>query len=194
MKEILLDWLGTFLQVLIKPGPQTFLKEAKKADGKFASAIAWLFFYAIYIIVMASIALGSMLSIPTLLAIIFLIPLAVILFTSVINFICQRVFHRKEYIYDKLLYITVAILLPVFIIFTPILTLIPADVVRILSFVLLFYQVALLTVAVKTIAKIEYWQAFVTVVISIFAGIVIGVIIYILIVATLMPPGVTQPK
>jgi hypothetical protein len=192
MKETLLDWLGTFWKVLVSPTPQTFLQEAKKADGKFASALGWLVFYAVYMVVMASLAIHAMLSLPSLLTAIFLIPLAVILFTSVINFICRRVFRQKEYIYDKLLYITVAVLLPVFVIFAPISILIDANVFKVLIFILLFYQAALLTIGVKTIARIAYWQAFVTVVISIIAGIIIGGILYILIVATISPPGLNK--
>ena len=194
MKETLLHWFGTFWKVLLVPTPQTFITEAKKAEGKFASAIVWLVFYAIYVVAMASLAIGSMISIPTWLTVAFLIPLAVILFTSVINFICQRIFDQKGYIYEKLLYLTVAILLPVFIIFAPISALIAPEIFKILGFILLFYQVALLTIAVKTIASIEYWQAFVTVVVSIIAGIIIGAIIYILIVAAISPPVLSQPK
>jgi hypothetical protein len=194
MKETLLDWFGTFWKVLISPTPQTFLQEVKKAEGKFASALAWLVFYAIYMVAMASLAIRDLLSVPTLLTVVCLIPLTVILFTSVINFICQRIFHRKEYIYDQLLYITVSVLLPVFIIFAPISAFVDANIFKILIFILLFYQAAVLTVGVKTVANIAYWQAFVTVVFSIIAGIVISGILYILILSTVSPPGLTQPK
>ncbi len=194
MKDTLLDWFGTFWKVLVSPTPQTFLKEAKKADGKFASALGWLIFYAIYIVIMASFAVGAVLSVPAVLTILFLIPLAVVLFTSVMNFVCQRIFHTKGYIYDKLLYITVAVLLPIFVIFTAISPLISPDIFKISVSILLFYQVALLTIAVTAIADLEYWQSLVTVVLSIIAGIVIGGILFILIVTTLSPASLSNPQ
>src|SRR6187551_1250790 len=100
MKQTLIDWLGTFWQVIVSPTPKTFLKEAKKADGKFSSALGWLVACAIYLIIITSIAAQSF-SIPTMLTVLILLPLAVILFTSVLNFICQRAFRRKAYIYDQ---------------------------------------------------------------------------------------------
>lgn len=187
MKQTLFDWLGSFWKVLIAPTPQTFLEEAKKADGKFPSAVAWLVFYAIYFFLMSSLLTGKVLDIPTLLILIFLIPLPVILLVSVLNFICQRLLHRKKYIYDRLLYITVSILIPIFIIFVPLQIFIAPDVFPILGFILLLYPVALLTIAVKGIAEIEYWQAFVAIVFSIIAGIISGFIVYLFIVSTISP-------
>ena len=192
MKETLLDWLGTFWKVLITPTPQTFLREAKKADGKFGSAVIWLVLYAIYIYMLASFVSGGALGIPTLLTLVCLIPLAVVLFTAAMNFICQRMFRQKVDHYDALLYIIVAVLLPVSFIFTPLLTLASADIFKMLSFILLLYQVVLLVISVKTIVNIEYWQALVTVTLSIIVGIIIGAVLFILIVSTISPPGLKQ--
>ena len=194
MKETLLDWLGTFWRVLVAPTSQTFLKEAKKADGKFASAVFWLVFYALCIFGVASIVAGGMLSMPALLTILFLVPMVVIFFTSVLSFLFQRIFHQKAYIYDKLLYLTVGILLPGFVIFALISTFLSPDVFRVLIFLLFFYQVILLTITVKEIAAIEYWQAFVALVFAMTVGVLIGAAIYILILATISPPGLTTPK
>ena len=194
MKQTLLDWFGTFWRVLVAPTPKTFLYEAKKADGKFASAVVWLVVYALCIFSVASIVAGGMLDIPALLTILFLIPLVVILFTSVLSFICKRIFHQKAYIYDKLLYLTVAILLPGFVMFVLISAFISPDVFKVLIFILLFYQVILLTIAVKGIVAIETWQAFVALVFAMTVGILIGAVLYILILATISPPGLTTPK
>lgn len=194
MKETLLDWLGTFWRVLVAPTPKTFLQEAKKADGKFVSAVVWLVVYALCIFGVASIVAGSMLSIPALLMLLFLVPMVVILFISVLNFICQRIFHRKAYIYDKLLYLTVSILLPLFMIFALISAFLPPDVFKVLIFLLFFYQVILLTIAVKGIAAIEYWQSFVALVFAMTVGVLIGAVLYILILATISPTGLTTPK
>jgi hypothetical protein len=40
------DWLGTLFAILITPFPRTYLREARKAPGKFSSAVAWLAFLA----------------------------------------------------------------------------------------------------------------------------------------------------
>ena len=194
MKETLLDWLGSFWKVLVVPTPQTFIKEAKKADGKFPSAVGWLIFYAVYFFIINGILTGGVLDIPTLLTLIFLIPPTVILLVSVLNFICQRIFYKKKYIYDKLLYITVSIFVPIFMIFVPLQIFIAPEISHILGFILLLYPVALLTIAVKAIAEIEYWQAFVATVFSIIAAIVAGFIVYLLIVSTISPPSLRQTK
>jgi hypothetical protein len=194
MKETLIDWLGTFWKVLTLPTPKTFLAEAKKADGKFASAIGWLVFYAVYIYTLASLAFGRLLAVSTLLTVMLVVPLAVLLFTSAAHFICQRLLRRKEYLYDKMLYLTVAILLPVFLIIAPLSLFLSGGVFQLLAFILLFYQVALLTIAIKTTADIEYWQALVTVFLSIVVGILVGGIIFILIRATVAPPGINNSK
>ena len=188
----MIDWLGTFWKVLTNPTPDTFLAEAKKADGKFASAVGWLVFYAIYVYTLASIAFGRLLAPPTLLTVVLVVPLAVLLFTSAAHFICQRLFRKKEYAYDKLLYLTVSIFLPIFLIITPIFLFLAGWVLALLSFILLFYQVALLTIAIKTIANIEYWQALVTVFLSIVVSILAGVIVFLVISATLAPPGLVK--
>jgi hypothetical protein len=188
LKDTLIDWLGTFGKVLTLPTPDTFLAEAKKANGKFASAVGWLVFYAVYIYVLASILIGKMLSIPALLMVVLVIPVVVILATTAMNFIFQRAFHRKEYLYDKILYITVAVLFPVFFILTFLSLFIPGPIFAILAFILLFYQVALLTIGMKTIADIEYWQALVTVLLSIIVGILAGAIVFLSISATIAPP------
>ncbi len=40
--ETLHDWLITFGMIMVKPFPQTFVTEAKKAEGKFTTAVAWI--------------------------------------------------------------------------------------------------------------------------------------------------------
>ncbi len=79
----------------------------------------------------------------------------------------------------------------IFVLISPILS---PDVFKVLIFLLLFYQVILLTIAVKGIAAIETWQAFVALVFAITVGILIGAVLYILILATISPTGLTTPK
>ncbi len=166
------DWLGTFWKVLVSPTPKTFLAEAEKGSDKFSSALAWLVFFAIYLYGVVTIWIIP-LPVVAFVAAVLLIPLVVILFTSAMYFTCQRVFHRKEYLYDKLLYITVSILLPLQFIFAPASLFLPEKVSLFLIYVLVLYQIALLVVALKTIAKLEYWQALLAVFISVVAGILV---------------------
>lgn len=194
MKETLIDWLGTFWKVLILPTPETFLTEAKKADGKFASAVGWLVFFALYLYVIASIAINrEPLSIPTLLTALLVIPLSVILFASAMHFVYQRAFHRKAYLYDKILYMTVSVLFPIFFIFTLLSLFVPENIFLLLAYILFFYLVALLTIGMKTLAKIEYWQALVCVTLSIFAAIAAGGITTLAIYATIAPTATLNP-
>jgi hypothetical protein len=186
--DTLIDWLGTFWKALTNPTPDTFLAEAKKADGKLGSAVGWLVFYAIYIYSLASIAFGRLAAIPTLLTVVLVVPLVVLVFTSAAHLICQRLFHRKKYVYDKLFYLTVAILFPIFFIFAPLSFFLPPNVFVFVYFILLLYQAAQLTIAIKAIADIEYWQALVTVFLSIVAGIVACGLTLILIYATITVP------
>jgi len=195
MKETLIDWLGTFWKVLTLPTPKTFLAEAKKADGKFVSAVGWLVFLAIYLYIMASIAVDrTPLSVSILMTLALGIPCAVILATSTAHAICRRVFRRKEYLYDKMLYIVVAILFPIFLIFSPLSIFIPGSVFAFLIFILLIYQVALLTIAITTIAGIEYWQGLVIVFLSLLVGILAFGTTFILIRATISPSSLPHSK
>jgi 4-amino-4-deoxy-L-arabinose transferase-like glycosyltransferase len=200
VKQTLFDWFGTFWKVLVSPTPVTFRDEAQKAHGKFASAGLWLFLFSIYIAILINWAVVGTLTFTSIVAIVAMIPTAVILFAAVLNFFCSRLFHRKDH-YDELLYVTVAVLLPIFIIFAPLAAFIAPPIFSLIGFILLLYQVAQLTVAVKTIVNIEYWQSFVTVVLAIMVGIVMGFIIFVMIFSTVSPqmprlltPTPTQPQ
>lgn len=190
MKQTLLDWLGTFWKVTISPTPQTFLKESNKADGKFPSALGWLVVCAVYLIVIASIAEKKLIDGSTLLAALFMIPLAVVLFATALNFIALRMSRQKAYIYDKLIYITVSIFLPGFVVFVPFSGLMSLEVFAITSFILFSYQIVLLVIAVKAIVILQLWQALVAVALSIVAGIVITPIIFILLASIISPNGI----
>lgn len=191
MMQPLIDWLGTFWKVLILPTPETFLQEAKKAEGKFASALGWMVFYAVYLYILAGLGiLHQLLSAPTLIALVLIIPLAVILFTSAAYFLCRRISRQKETLYDKMFYLFVSIFLPVFFIMPLFLQLFSRDVFEILGFLLLFYQVGLLTIATKALAGIQYWQALVIVFLSIVAAALACIIALVTIYATVASPNV----
>lgn len=173
MNATLQDWLGTFWKVLVSPTPRTFLAEAGKASDKFSSAVAWLVIFAIYTYIVGLLGIAP-LSVSALVADVLLVPLVVILFTSAMHFVYQRISGRKVYLYDKLLYLTVAILLPLQVVLLPVSLFAPDMIFLILIYALFLYQVALLVIALKTIAQIEYWRALV----SVFAAIVAGVFVF----------------
>jgi len=189
MKETLTDWLGTFWKILILPTPETFRTESKKADGKFASAVGWLVFLAVYLYILIGVVLARVtLSIPTFLGLALAVPLAVILAASAMSFILQRVFERKGYLFDKVMYLGVSVLVPVFFVFASLSLFIPANIFVFITYIFLFYQVALLTIGIKVIADIEYWQAFVSVFLSSVVGLAAFVITLLLIRASITPP------
>jgi hypothetical protein len=174
--ETLTDWLNTFWKILISPTPGTIRAEAEKGEGKFFSAVGWLVFLAVYAFIFYIIAAKQVL-LTGLVVIVLALPLSVVLFTSAIHFIHQRIFKRKQYLYEKLMYINVAILLPIQIIYTPIWTILLetswTNISEVLSYAVLLYQIVLLVIAVKTITNLKYWQAVITVFISIiFASLV----------------------
>ncbi|HEX2993878.1 MAG TPA: hypothetical protein VHP14_03585, partial [Anaerolineales bacterium] len=88
------------------------------------------------------------------------------------HFMLQRVFRQKQYLYDKVLYIYTAI----FVLFQLILNLtflVPANIASVLNYMLIAYQFILLIIATKAIAGIKYWQAIVTVLVAVLAGVLV---------------------
>ena len=168
--ETLRDWLTTFGKILVSPTPTTFQTEAQKGEGKFPSAVGWLVFFSVYYFIFFSMAVNQVLF-TTLIALVLALPLSIVLFTSAMHFVHQRIFQRNQYLYENLMYINVAILLPLQMIYMPVWTILLstslAAINTILYYVILFYQILLLVIAVKTIINLKYWQAVVTVFISI---------------------------
>jgi hypothetical protein len=172
--ETLTDWLTTFWKLLTSPTPKTFISESQKAEGKFPSAVAWLVFFTVYLFIFSIFMLGQVF-IAGFIGILFVIPLTMILFTSAMNFVYQKVFKRTQYIYDKLIYLNTAILLSIQFLFVPIsaLVLVPLSSITfnaIVADVVLFYQFILVMIAFQSISGLKFWQAVFTVTVSIFAA------------------------
>lgn len=166
--ETIKDWLGTFWKILIAPTAKTFVEEAEKAQNKFASAILWSVFIAIcsYLIpAMAGQVFNGMILIFALL----IFPLVIVLVPSVAHFMLQRVFRRKQYLYDKILYIFTAILV-LFQLIVNISFFMPTNISTVFNYIIVAYQIVLLIVAVKAVAKVNYWQAVSTILASFTAG------------------------
>src|SRR5512139_570338 len=93
----------------------------------------------------------------------------VVLVPSAAHFMVVRVFHRKEYLYDRFLYIFTAILV-VFQLILNLMFFVPAEVRSVINYLLIAYQFVLFVIAIRAIAKIKYWQAIIVTVSSVAAG------------------------
>lgn len=172
--ETLTDWLRTFWELLTSPTPKTFISESKKAKGKFRSAVAWLMVFAVYSFIFSIFLLGQAF-IAGFVGMLVVIPLTVILFSFVMNFVYQRLFKGKQSIYEKLLYLNTGILLPIQFLFVPVSTLVLVPLASItfnaiVTDVVLFYQFALIMIAFQSITSLRFWQTAITVTISFFAA------------------------
>ena len=177
VKKTLKDWITTFWRVLVSPTSKTFIAESQKAKGKFSSAIGWMIFFAIYLFIFSTIAFKQV-QVIGLIFVILAFPLALIILTYVMHFVYQRVFKRNKYLYDELLYINVAILLPIQFLFVPISIIIypslPTPTMgSILNYGIFLYQIALLVRAFTSITNLKYWQSIVTILISISISILV---------------------
>lgn len=166
--ETIKDWLDTFWRILISPTPRTFVEETGKSRDKFASAIGWAVFTAIYSYGMPFLA-GYISGLTSFLLLVMILPLVVVLVPSAAHFMVVRVFHRKEYLYDRFLYIFTAILV-VFQLIINLMFFVPAEVRSVINYLLIAYQFVLFVIAIRAIAKIKYWQAITVTVSSVAAG------------------------
>jgi hypothetical protein len=169
LSETLKDWLGTFWRILILPTPKTFVEEAEKAKDKFTSVIGWAVFIIIYSYLIAAMA-GYMFNFTILISGSLILPIVIVLIPSAIHFVLQRVFHRKQYLYDKVLYIFTSIVVLFQIIITPIIFWAPQSIASVISYIVIAYQFILFVISIKSIANIKYWQATITVIVSLIIG------------------------
>jgi hypothetical protein len=172
--ETLTDWLRTFWKLLTSPTPKTFISESQKAEGKFPSAVAWLVFFTVYSFIFSIFLLGQAFIIGFV-GMLVVIPLTVILFSFVMNFVYQRLFKGKQSVYDKLMYLNTGILLPIQFLFVPVSTLVLVPLASItfnaiVTDVVLFYQFALIMIAFQSITSLRFWQTAITVTLSFFAA------------------------
>ena len=171
MADTLKDWFETFWRILISPTPTTFAQEAEKGTGKITSAILWAIFFAACGYA-GGLATGNTFATATLFVVVIVFPLIVLLFSSATHFMLQRVFHKKQYLYDKYLYIYTAIFLLFQFIALPLIFLPPVPILNTANYLIAGYQFLLMIIALQAIAKIQYWQAAVTVLVSALAGII----------------------
>jgi hypothetical protein len=158
------DWLITFSMIVIRPFPQTFITEAKKAQGKFSSAIVWLVAIVIATHLSSYLVFQRMSHPATILLSILFIPIAFLFFVFCLHRLYQLLFGRKKELYQEFLYLTVGIFVP-FILLNLCVSFLP-EVGEILSWVTLLYPIVLTFLAVKAITNLRFWQSIVIVLLS----------------------------
>lgn len=186
MKE-LKDWLVTFWKVLTRPLPDTFIQEAEKADGKLLSVWGWLVFVYLSVLLGVYFTYGRLPPVPAMLLLFMLFPLVFLVFVFGIHLVSQKVFHRKKNHYNQLLYLMTAIFVPftivdLFVGYLP-------NVGVYLHGVIVFYMVALMVVAVKTIVKLRAWESIVTILLALLlaAGGMVCIPIFVLSLIGVLP-------
>ncbi len=157
------DWLGTFGMIVIRPLPSTFVKEAKKAEGKFASAVVWLVLVVLAAHVWLYLVTGSPDALLAAVATVFLIPIAFLFLVYCIHMLQQRLFRKKAYHYPELLYLLVGICVPIAVVNVILGRGALAD---ILFWVICAYGLVLAVMAVAAVTRLRIWQASIAVVLS----------------------------
>ena len=93
-----------------------------------------------------------------------------ILTTSVVHFLYQRVYHRKTYVYDRLLYIVTAIVFTFQVINSTLSLFLVVNQAAVFGYILLAYQLILLLVVIRALGKLTYGQAGFVLLASLAAG------------------------
>jgi hypothetical protein len=169
--EVLNDWLITFGMIAIKPLPETFVIESKKAKGKFSTAIAWVAIVAVLIDIQTML-IKNYFSVSKILKSVLFMPIVVLFAVFSIHWLYQRLFGRKKDLYSELLYLIVGIFVP-FVVISFLVNQIPI-IGEALFWITLAYPLILTVIAVKTMTKLKIWQS----VLIIFLGSVVAVIGY----------------
>jgi hypothetical protein len=158
------DWLTTFWKVLIHPLPKTFVEESHKAKDKLGDAILWLELGLIFTFCFNFIAYQYVPSLFIVISAILFYPIVFLFYVFITNTIYLRLFHRKESLYDEMLYFT-AVIVVMAIILSCLLSIIPmvGSVIDGLPFL---YALILLAIAIKTLSTLKLWESIVTVVLS----------------------------
>lgn len=172
--EVVKDWLVTFSRIIIKPLPQTFVVESKKAKGKFASAVAWIALTAV-VVQLIIYNLGGFFSLSGLIQAFVFTPIVFLFFVYCMHAFYQKFFGRKKYYDEEMLYLSVGIFVP-FVLVGFLIAYIPV-VGGVLSSIVLVYPVILTVIAVTAITKLKIWQS----VIVVFSSLVLAAIGYFII-------------
>lgn len=159
--DILKDWLTTFWKVIIKPTPETFIEESKKAQGKLSTAIAWLVFSILFDFLFSYFAHQFLFPPAIIIGMVMFFPIAFLVFVFFIHLFYQRLFRRKKDLYSEFLYLSVGVMTPISLI-NLLVPLIP-NVGLALAAIVWVYLFVLIVIAVKAVSKLNVWQSTLTV-------------------------------
>ncbi len=190
MEATLKDWLGSFWKVTIYPARVTFINESVKAKGKTASAIGWLLFLTVFVLLYNYAVFKFVFPVLVIILTFILFPLDSFFLVFWLDTVSRKVFKCKISYYDEFLYLGVVIAVVGQILFS-ILNLIPAVRGYYLLWASYLYPIVLLIIAVQSLTKLKVWQAFVTVILSVILAFIAFICITVLLLSmTRGIPGV----
>ncbi len=170
METTLKDWLSSFWKITVRPSQITFLHESQKAKGKLASAIGWLTFITIFNDLFVCVMHKQCFAPPVTIMTFVVFPLIFLFFALCLDTISGRVFHCQKSYYDQFLYVAAIVYVP-YAIWSSLLSLLPS-IGSHLWWTSLLYPITLWTIAVKSLTKLETWQATTAVIVSLVLGLV----------------------
>ncbi len=173
--EVAKNWLVTFSRIIIRPLPQTFVVESQKAKGKFTSAMAWIALTAVIVQFLS----GSF-SLSKLIKAFLFTPIVFLFFVFCMHAFYQRLFGKKKYYDEEMLYLSVGTFVP-FVLVGFLTTYIPV-IGGVLSWIALAYPVILTVIAITAITKLKTWQSAIVV----FSSLVLATIGYFIIPAIIL--------
>ena len=159
--DIVKDWLTTFWKIIIKPTPETFIEESKKAQGKLSTAIVWIVLSIILVYAFIFFAYDYLFHPATIIFATLLFPIVFLVFVFFTHLFYQRLFRRKKDYYSEFLYLFIGIFVPLSAIHF-LVGLIP-NIGPTLSNIIWAYLFVLIVIAVKAVSKLKVWQSIVTV-------------------------------
>lgn len=158
------NWLRTFGKIIVSPLPKTFIKESRKAKGKTLSALGWFLFVYIFGLIFSLVILKSKVSLYGIVAGLIFYPILFFLFVYCLNSLSKSLFHLNKDFHAEILYLVVGIYTPFSIIQAGINVLPKIGIIA--GWISYIYPLILLTIAIKSLTKLNYWKTLVTIFLS----------------------------
>jgi hypothetical protein len=161
-------WVVDSGKIIYKPTQKTFDEVSKNAKGRFIEAVVWIVITGIIVT-----SLGYQFSISLierLLLSAIALPIGILVQVFWIHTIYQKVFRRKKYKYDELLY-SIAMILVTPSLLSSVLIYIP-KIGPIIMQMTGIYQLVLGLLAIRAITKLNLWQSFITLVMSLLMAVI----------------------
>ena len=150
--------LDHLFNILFKPIPGTYQKIAEDANGKLGESIIWL----IILGPIMEISARNEFNILRITISMFSVPLLILIFSNFLQLSLHKIFHRKKYLYDELLYASTLIFVVISLLQSILLFFFKTFWLNIFS----IYGIILIIIAIKTYTNLKTWQAIVSTLIS----------------------------